>query len=310
VHVILAMPEGAPTEPWIKAFSTALPQTRFSVWKDDGAAVDADAAIVWHPPAALFEREKRLRMVFNLGAGVDGLLAVPTLPPDLPVIRLEDAGMTLQMVEYVLHALWRATRQFDTYQRAQRDQEWAMLRVTRRQEWPVGVMGMGKIGQRVAQAIAPYEYPVAGWSRSPRQLESVESFSGEAGLPAFLKRTRVLINTLPLTPQTRDILNRETFAQLMPDAYIINVGRGEHLVEEDLLDALAKGQLAGATLDVFRTEPLPAGHPFWTHPAITVTPHISARTLRSESVAQIASKIRQLEKGETVTGVVDRSRGY
>src|SRR5690606_1000266 len=167
-----------------------------------------------------------------------------------------------------------------------------------------------QIGQRVAQAIARYEYPVAGWSRTPRQLEGIESFSGADGFPDFLKRTRVLVNTLPLTPETRNILNRDTFAKLLPDAYIINVGRGEHLVEDDLLGALASGHLAGATLDVFRTEPLPAGHPFWKHPDITVTPHISARTLRTESVAQIAGKIRQLAEGKTVTGVVDRSRGY
>ncbi len=310
MHVILAMPGDNTSSPWVQAFGAALPGVRISVWNPDGPAVDADVAVVWHPPAALFEREKKLRMVFNLGAGVDGLLAVPTLPKDLPVVRLEDAGMTVQMAEYALHALWRASRQFDAYQQAQQRQEWRMLPVTRRHDWPVGVMGMGKIGTRIAQAISQFEYPVAGWARSPRELENVECFAGSDKLPAFLARTRVLINTLPLTPDTRDILNRDTFAQLLPGAYIINVGRGEHLVEEDLLQALADGHVAGATLDVFRTEPLPAQHPFWLHPAITVTPHSSARTMRSESVAQIAAKILQLDRGETITGQVDRSRGY
>ena len=309
MHVLLAMPGDAASS-WVKAFTSALPDVRISVWNVDAPALDADVAVVWHPSPALFERERKLRMVFNLGAGVDGLLAVPTLPADLPVVRLEDAGMTVQMAEYALHALWRAARQFDTYQQAQRQQEWRMLPVTRRHEWPVGILGMGKIGTRIAQAIAQFEYPVAGWARSPRQLDNVECFAGPDALPAFLARTRVLINTLPLTPDTRDILNRDTFARLLPGAHIINVGRGEHLVEEDLLEALANGTLAGATLDVFRQEPLPAGHPFWLHPAITITPHSSARTMRSESVAQIAGKIRQLERGEPITGQVNRQRGY
>jgi len=166
------------------------------------------------------------------------------------------------------------------------------------------------IGSRVAQAAAQFGYPVAGWARSKRELAGVDVFAGAEQLPALLSRTRVLVNTLPLTPETRDILNRDTLAQLLPQAHVINVGRGQHLVEKDLLDAIERGHVAGATLDVFRTEPLPAGHPFWRHPAITVTPHASARTLRDESIAQIADKIRQLQRGEAITGVVDRVRGY
>lgn len=310
MHVLLAMSGNLNPESWVKSFSDALPGMRISTWNPKAPALDADVAVVWHPPAELFERERNLRMVFNLGAGVDGLLAVPTLPADLPVVRLEDAGMTVQMAEYVLHALWRASRHFDDYRQAQSEQSWHVLPVTRREQWPVGVLGMGTIGTRIAEAVAHFEYPVAGWARSPRQLEGIESFAGADALPAFLARTRVLVNTLPLTPETRDILNRDTFARLLPDAYVINVGRGEHLVEPDLLAALDSGHVAGATLDVFREEPLPAGHPFWTHPKITVTPHASARTMRRNSVSQIAGKIRQLANGEAVSGQVDRQLGY
>jgi glyoxylate/hydroxypyruvate reductase A len=155
-----------------------------------------------------------------------------------------------------------------------------------------------------------FEFPVHGWSRSPKAIEGVVTHTGELGFEAFLSRCRVLVNLLPLTPDTRDILNRETLGSLKPGGYLINVARGAHLVEADLLALLESGHLAGATLDVFRTEPLPAEHPFWVHPKITVTPHTSARTLRDESIAQIAGKIRALEAGQPLAGVVDPVRGY
>ncbi|MCY1376535.1 Glyoxylate/hydroxypyruvate reductase A [compost metagenome] len=155
-----------------------------------------------------------------------------------------------------------------------------------------------------------FDFPVHGWSRTPKAIEGVVTHSGEAGFDTFLSNCRVLVNLLPLTPDTRDILNRDTLGRLKPGGYLINVARGAHLVEADLLALLESGHMAGATLDVFRTEPLPADHPFWNHPQITVTPHTSARTLRDESIAQIAGKIRALENGEPVAGVVDPVRGY
>ena len=155
-----------------------------------------------------------------------------------------------------------------------------------------------------------FEFPVNGWSRSPKALDGVRGFSGREGFNDFLAASRVLVNLLPLTPDTQDILSRDTLSRLQPGGYVINVARGAHLVDEDLLALLDEGHLAGATLDVFRTEPLPAGHPFWTHPGMTVTPHTSARTLRDESIAQIAGKIRALEQGEPIAGIVDPVRGY
>jgi glyoxylate/hydroxypyruvate reductase A len=171
-------------------------------------------------------------------------------------------------------------------------------------------MGLGVLGSRVAQALRVFEFPVNGWSRSPKALDGVRGFSGREGFNDFLSASRVLVNLLPLTPDTQDILNRDTLSRLQPGGYVINVARGAHLVDEDLLALLDEGHLAGATLDVFRTEPLPAGHPFWAHPKITVTPHTSARTLRDESIAQIAGKIRALEQGEPIAGIVDPVRGY
>ncbi len=310
MHILLAITGDPKAQRWIDAMQAALPDARFSVWDAAGPALDADYAVVWHPPAALFTRETGLRAVFNIGAGVDGLLSVPTLPAELPVIRLEDAGMSVQMAEYTLHALWEGARDFAAYRGLQASGEWKVLPVPRRDQWTVGVLGLGQVGRKVAEAVAGFGYPTAGWSRTPREIPDIETFSGQDGLPAFLARTKVLVNVLPLTPDTRDVLNASLFAQLPKGAHLINVGRGEHLVDDDLLAALDSGQLARATLDVFRTEPLPKDHAFWRHPAITVTPHTAARTLRAESVAQIVGKIRRLQAGESVGGQVERGRGY
>ena len=226
------------------------------------------------------------------------------------LVRLDDAGMSVQMAEYVCHALIRHTREFDAYDADTRAQKWSFRKPLDRVDFPVGVLGLGVLGARVAQAVAQFEFPVLGWSRSAKHMAGVQCFSGAQELKQFLSKTRVLVNLLPLTPETENILNRDTLSQLQSGAYLINVARGRHLVEEDLLALLDSGHVAGATLDVFRTEPLPAGHPFWTHPRITVTPHTSARTLRSESIAQIVAKMQAMERGESVAGVVDLVRGY
>ena len=218
--------------------------------------------------------------------------------------------MAVQMAEYVCHALIRHFREFDQYEAAMQAGQWSYRKPRLRQDFPVGVMGLGVLGERVARAVAQFDFPVLGWSRSPKQMAGVRCFSGQEGFNEFLAATRVLVNLLPLTPETQGIMNRDTLARLLPGAYVINVARGAHLVEEDLLALIAAGHVAGATLDVFRTEPLPAGHPFWGHPKITLTPHTSARTLRDESIAQIAGKIAALARGEAVAGVVDAGRGY
>jgi glyoxylate/hydroxypyruvate reductase A len=171
-------------------------------------------------------------------------------------------------------------------------------------------MGLGVLGERVAKALRAFEFPVNGWSRSAKTIEGVQSFCGAAQFSDFLSKSQVLVNLLPLTPDTQDLLNRATLSQLKPGAFVINVARGAHLVEDDLLALLDEGHLAGATLDVFRAEPLPPEHPFWRHPKITVTPHTSARTLRETSVAQIVGKILALTQGFSVAGVVDQGRGY
>ncbi len=298
---------GTKPEPWIAGLRAALPAAEVAVWEPGAPA--ADYAVVWAPPQAFLDEQPGLRAVFNIGAGVDALLKL-RLPPTARVVRLDDAGMSVQMAEYVCHAVIRHFREFDGYEADVRQGRWSYRKPRSRADFAVGVMGLGVLGSRVAQALRVFEFPVNGWSRSPKALDGVRGFSGREGFNDFLAASRVLVNLLPLTPDTQDILSRDTLSRLQPGGYVINVARGAHLVDEDLLALLDEGHLAGATLDVFRTEPLPAGHPFWTHPSIAVTPHTSARTLRDESIAQIAGKIRALEQGEPIAGIVDPVRGY
>ena len=294
-------------EPWLQGLRAALPDAEVSLWTSGAPA--ADYAVVWAPPQQFFDEQPHLKAVFNIGAGVDALLKLK-LPPHAQIVRLDDAGMSVQMAEYVCHAVIRHFREFDAYEADTRQGKWSFRKPRARADFPVGVMGLGVLGERVARALRTFEFPVNGWSRSPKAVEGVQCFSGIQGFKDFLAASRVLVCLLPLTPDTRDIMNRTTLSQLQAGGYIINVARGAHLVDDDLLALLDNGHLAGATLDVFRTEPLPPGHPFWTHPSITVTPHTSARTLRSESIAQIAGKLIALQRGQAVAGIVDSARGY
>ncbi|MDH4447951.1 MAG: glyoxylate/hydroxypyruvate reductase A [Acidovorax sp.] len=297
----------AKPEPWLQGFSAALPQADISVWQP--GAPQADYAVVWAPPQQFMDEQPGLKALFNIGAGVDALLKL-RLPPKALVVRLDDAGMAVQMAEYVCHAVIRHFREFDGYEADTAAGRWGYRKPRLRSDYPIGVMGLGVLGERVAKALAQFDFPINGWSRSPKAIDGVRAFAGAGQFNDFLAASRVLVNLLPLTPDTADVINQDTLARLQPGAYVINVARGAHLVDEDLLAAIDSGHVAGATLDVFRTEPLPAGHAFWTHPRITVTPHTSARTLREESVAQIARKMVALEQGAAVAGVVNPVRGY
>jgi len=293
---------------WVEGLRAALPGAQVEVWSP-GMAATFDHAVVWAPAQQLIDEQRQVRGLFNIGAGVDALLAL-TLPPTMHIVRIDDGGMAVQMAEYVCHALIRHFREFDAYEADAREGRWSFRKPLERADFPVGIMGLGVLGERVAQAVSHFDFPVNGWSRSPKTIDGVRAFTGQAQFDAFLAESRVLVNLLPLTEATRGILNTATLSKLRPGGYLINIARGGHLVEDDLIPLIDSGQLAGATLDVFRVEPLPAEHAFWRHPKITVTPHGSARTLRSESIAQIAGKIAAMERGEPVAGVVDLQRGY
>jgi len=313
MDILLYLP-GDDLARWYAACAHYLPHARLRLWQegDDDAA---DYALVWRPPAALLRARRGLRAIFNLGAGVDSILALEsqhagTLPEGVPLIRLDDAGMAQQMIDYVCHAVLHFFRRSDDYQRQQAAGVWQPLPAHRREDFVIGVMGLGRLGASVAAGLRPFGFAVRGWSRSLRNLEGVQCYAGQDQFDAFLQGCKVLVNLLPHTAQTQDILNQRTFAQLAHPAYLINVARGAHLVEADLLAAIEQGHIAGAALDVFREEPLPASHPFWQEPRIRITPHVSALTLPEDSIAQIAAKIAALARGEAVAGTVDLQRGY
>lgn len=300
--------EGAPADPWLRGLADVLPDATIDAWSADGPP--SDYAVVWSPPDRFYATQPRLKAIFNLGAGVDGLLRSAALPSDIPLVRLEDAGMAPLMAEYVVQAAVRHARGLDRMEDDRRAGRWVPRRSAERSAFPVGVMGAGALGIPVARALGANGFPVALWSRATKAVDGVRCFADFEQLDAFLATTRILVCLLPLTSETEDILDRETLGRLLPDAYLINVGRGHHLVDDDLLALIAAGRIAGATLDVFRSEPLPGDHPFWREPQITITPHCSALTQRSATLRQIADKIASLERGEPISGVVDRARGY
>lgn len=308
MRILLYTPPSEVRE-WRAALVAALPEAEVRVW-EPGLDWRADYAALWHPPRAAWQDQGALKAIFNLGAGVERLLTHAELPPEVPVIRLEDTGMARQMVEYVSWAVLRYFRRLDLYAAQQSRAEWRVHRPQRHADFCVGVMGLGVLGAQVARALERLGFPVRGWSRSPKEIPGVRCFAGAAALDAFLAAARALVCMLPHTAETTGILDRRALAKLPPGAYVINVARGALLAEEDLLAMLDGGHIAGATLDVFHDEPLPATHPYWRHPKIFITPHASAITLVEDAVAQVADKIRCLERGESVTGIVDRVRGY
>jgi glyoxylate/hydroxypyruvate reductase A len=298
------------TDSWTDDLAAVLPEADVRIWHE-GDNDPADYALVWRPPAAMLRERRGLKAIFNLGAGVDGILQLGgDLPEGVPIVRLEDAGMAVQMAEYATYAVLRHFRRFDEYEALAAQKRWQPLEPHDKRDFTIGVLGLGVLGTRIAEAMVPFGFPVRGWSRSRKEIAGVSSFAGEAELDAFLQGTRVLVCALPMTPDTVGILNRANLEKLQRGAYLVNVARGAHVVEEDLLALVREGHVAGATLDVFSEEPLPPQHPFWSEPKIAITPHISALTLREESARQIAGKIRALERGEPVTGIVDRMKGY
>lgn len=313
MNLLFAM-TGENPQPWIDAFSRLLPNAISRVWSA-GDDAPADFAFVWKPPAEALRGRAGLRAIFNLGAGVDGLLKLEerepgTLSKDVPLIRVDDAGMAAQMSEYVLYMVLRHFRDFDAYGQAQQRREWLPRPPNDRATFPVAIMGLGELGTHAARTVASMGFPTRGWSRTAKQIDGIHCFAGADEFDTFLDGARVLISLLPDTPDTRGLIDRRLLGRLAPDAYLINVARGSQVVDADLLAALDSGHLAGAALDVFHAEPLDSAHPFWSHPRVTVTPHISAHTLVSQSSAQIAEKIAHILAGRAVRGVVDRSRGY
>lgn len=297
----------APTAQWLEALRHACPDVEVRVWPDTGPAEDVEFVLSWAADPGVIAGFPNLRAVFSLGAGVDHILKDATVPSHLPVARMVDPSLTTGMVQYVCMAVLQRHRGWDAMRAFQRERAWRRPESTGGR---VGIMGLGELGSACASALQVLGFEVAGWSRRPKSLAGIEAYAGADGLDDFLARTDVLVNLLPLTAELENILCAGTFARLPRGAYLINVGRGEHLVEADLLAALDAGQLSGATLDVFRAEPLPADHPFWTRPEIAITPHNASMTHPATAAAHVAANIARARAGQPLLGQVDRQRGY
>ena len=309
--LLLGSLDAADYAAWRSHLVAQLPADETLVMPDD--AFDADAiqiALVANPPPGGLTRYRNLRFVQSLWAGVEKLLADPTLPPNVTIARLVDPDLAQAMVEGVTAHVLALHRQAPVYAKAQFRREWTQLTQPLARDRRVGLLGLGELGRACAQALAAIGFDVAGWSVRPREIAGVRCFHGDDGKQALLARTDILVNLLPLTPQTQGILDNALFAQLPRGASIVNVARGAHLIEDDLLAALGTGQLDHAILDVFRSEPLPNDHPFWRHPGISVFPHVAAYSSPESAAAIAAANVRAFRAGAPLVGRVSRTNGY
>jgi glyoxylate/hydroxypyruvate reductase A len=296
-------------EVWRREFAAAMPDLEVRIWPEVGDPADIEAAAILALPPGALAKLPNLRLILSLTAGTDSMLRDPDLP-DVPIMRAGDPAGDAMMNETALLHVLRHHRNMPAYLRAQARREWKKLPVRRASERKVGVMGLGTIGLACARMVASVGFPVAGWVRQPRDEEGIEIFAGREQLGAFLARSEILLNLLPLTPETRGIISAETLAKLPAGAAVINLGRGEHVVEKDLMAALDSGHLAAATLDVYPVEPLPSDSPLWTHPKITVMPHVARRLDPSDLAPRICAILKDFRAGRPLGQMVDRRRGY
>ncbi|EIM74353.1 D-isomer specific 2-hydroxyacid dehydrogenase NAD-binding protein [Nitritalea halalkaliphila LW7] len=305
---IFLLAPGKELSPWKKAFHREAPEIPLLTAEDSPQRIaEAKMAVLWQHPSSCWEQLPALQLIASMGAGVDHLLQDPMLPERIPIMRIVDEGLSQYMSSYVLWGILQHHRRASHFAQLQTQQRWNMDTPTH--EIRVGVMGVGALGMDVIRKCQALQIPVVGYGNSPRANTDFPYYAAEQ-LPEFLQAANVLVCLLPLTPKTEGILNATLFEACTPGTYLINVGRGRHLVEEDLLPAIEAGQLSGALLDVFRQEPLPEGHPFWSHPALTLTPHISSVTNPDAAVPQLVENYRRIQKNEPLIHLVSRERGY
>lgn len=294
---------------WRATLQAALPDLNFIVGPECEHPEAVDVALVWTPPPQGLRAFPRLRAVLSLGAGVDQL-HLAELDKHIPVARLIDPTLTQRMVEYCQTAVFYFHRHLHLHARQQAVREWQFIPPVSASSRHVLVLGLGELGAAVASALAHLGFQVTGWSRSPKQIAGVDSCHSEASLAPALGQCDVVINLLPLTPQTTGMLNQAFFDRLRPQSCLVQVGRGGHLVEADLLAALAKGQIGGAFIDVFGVEPLPVNHPFWGHPNLRLTPHVASLSDPIQSAASIIDNIRRAMQGVPLRHAIDHTAGY
>lgn len=297
------------SEPWLGALAQQMPGREVRVFPDLGSSEDIEYALVYEPPPGLLASLPNLKAIFSLWAGIDHMASDPELPP-VPVIRMVERSMTASMTVHVVQQVLDLHTEAASYRAQQAGRHWEKGELTVPWDRRVGILGLGCLGRDAAEKLAALRFDVAGWSRSPKQIEGISCYHGEEGLAKFLARSDILVCLLPLTAATDGILQAELFAGLPRGASIVNCARGGHLVDADLLAALDTGQLSGAALDVFNEEPLSKDHPYWGHSKIVVTPHIAAVSEPATAVESVVANIERIEKGEPPHYIVDFDRGY
>jgi len=295
---------------WEPQLARLMPELEVRIWPEIGDPAEIDYALVWCPEPGLLASLPNLKLILSLGAGVDHILCDPDLPRGVPLVRLVDPYMTDAMSEYVALQVLRLHRQDLDYRTQQESAIWRELDQKNAAKRTVGILGFGELGRDAARKLQGLGFDVALWGRRPRAVEGLRGYAGSSGLAALLGRSEILVCLLPLTAETEGILNTRTFSLLPRKAAVINAARGGHLVEEDLLGALARRHLSAAVLDVFRDEPLPARHPFWRHPRIVVTPHVAAATHPPTAAPIILDNIRRFEEGRPLLHEIDPAQGY
>jgi glyoxylate/hydroxypyruvate reductase A len=295
---------------WSAALSALMPELDIRVSPALGDPAEIETALVWRPPAGEMAALPNLKLIINLGAGVDPLLADPTIPPHIPVARLGDRFMAQMMTQFVTFAVLRHHRDIATYERQHRAGEWRYELPIPSYERRVGIMGLGLLGGTAATTLAGLGFSVCGWARSPHAIDGVECFHGAAGLGDFLARTDILVVLLPLTKDTRHIVGRDALYRLPRGAKVINCGRGGTVDEAALLAALDDGQIGEATLDVFEQEPLPKDHPFWGMENVLVLPHTASIAIPEVAAKDVVENIRRVRAGAALLNIVDRAKGY
>ena len=306
MSVLLICPHKDPTD-WQRELRQQLPETRIDTFPEVADARAVEYAVTWKHPRGIFRNYPNLKVVASMGAGVDHITSDPDLPQNIQITRVVDEQLSADMSVFVLALILEYLRNLAPYRTTK---AWSPKSYARTEDTKIGIMGLGVLGTAVGKTLVKNGFQVSGWSRTPSKNNPIKSFYGEHQLHKFLSESNILVCLLPLTRETENILNKELFAKLPKGAYLINVARGEHLVEHDLIEMIEKGHLAGASLDVFKKEPLPQEHPFWKHPKIQVSPHVASVTNPTSATAQIADNYHRMKAGKPLKNVIQKEKGY
>ena len=308
--ILIQIGEFHSQEVWRDGFLAVDPDLDLRLWPDAGNPEDIEAVIVWHHVHGTLTQFPNLKVICNLGAGVEAIFKDQNLPAGVPVTRVVDPRLTRSMAEYVVLHVLRYHRHFAETQQFQANKQWKYIAPDDAAATTVGFLGLGELGLFAADKVKALGFRVAGWSRSKKSIDGMDCYHGADGLPEFLSRVKMLVCLLPLTAETRGIINTDLLNRMPDDSYFINAGRGQQVVDEDLLAALDSGKMSGATLDVFNIEPLPQDHPYWTHPKVTITPHNAADSFPEDVCPQILDNIKGVLAGKPPKHEVKQDRGY